>query len=141
MKQFRSQTPLMPDKNGPIVHQQKKSVTKVTVEAVGSVDSSSLMSILFFAGVKPPGPLQTPSLSPPPHPVPPPLPTCLSLESVIFLRYLRFYFFCIPTAPGVALEAEHFISSPIDKLPDSTNKYILFTQWFTSARYCKISHE
>ena len=39
MKQFRFQTHLMPEKNGQTAHQQKKSVTKVTVEAVGSVDS------------------------------------------------------------------------------------------------------
>ena len=39
MKQFRFQTHLMPEKNGQTAHQQKKSVTKVPVEAVGSVDS------------------------------------------------------------------------------------------------------
>jgi len=37
MKQLKSQTHLTPDRSGPNVHQQKKSVTKGLVEVAGSV--------------------------------------------------------------------------------------------------------
>lgn len=47
MKQFRSQTHLTPDRSGPNVHRQKKSVTKVLVEAVGSV--CFFILILFYS--------------------------------------------------------------------------------------------
>ena len=37
MKQLISQILLMPERSGPLVHRQKKSVTKGLVEAAGSV--------------------------------------------------------------------------------------------------------
>lgn len=64
MKQFRSQTHLMPGKSGPTVHQQKKSVTKVPVEAVGSVHSVLTSIIVIIAGVGPVGGMY-PLLPPP----------------------------------------------------------------------------